>query len=193
MKATGIFDRNGPLYKVFRRARGATTRARYRAGRVHPTAYLAPGSRISSDLIAAEHAFVGPGCTIYAGVEIGKYSMLAEGVCVVGADHPMDQIGVPMQFAGREPLKATVIGTDAWVGQNAIVMVGVTIGDFAVVAAGSVVTRDVPDGQIVGGVPAKLLRPRFSSDTELKRHRELIAKGTFEPRHANPRRLEELS
>lgn len=57
-----------------------------------------------------------------------------------------------------------VIGHDVWVGARALIMNGVTIGDGAIVAAGAVVTRDVPPYAIVGGSPARLIRFRFSSD-----------------------------
>ncbi|HDZ8876661.1 hypothetical protein J4G66_16215 [Aeromonas dhakensis] len=54
------------------------------------------------------------------------------------------------------------IGNDVWIGANAIILPGVTIGDGAVVGAGAVVTRDVPDYAIVVGVPAKVIRQRFN-------------------------------
>ncbi|MEZ5341260.1 MAG: acyltransferase [Acidimicrobiales bacterium] len=120
---------------------------------------MAPGSFIAADLVAGDYAFVGPGCTVQSGVELGRYTMLASGASIVGADHPIDVVGTPMTFAGRDTLKRTVIGEDVWIGQNAIVMVGVTIGDYAIVAAGSVVTHDVPEGQIVAVSLRKVLRP----------------------------------
>ena len=65
----------------------------------------------------------------------------------------------------RNPQKqGTVVGNDVWIGQDAIVMRGLTIGDGAVIAAGAVVTKDVPPFAIVGGNPAKLIRFRFPSD-----------------------------
>jgi len=58
----------------------------------------------------------------------------------------------------------TIIGNDVWIGSNCIIMSGVTIGNGAVIGAGSVVTKNVDDYAIVGGVPAKLLRYRFERD-----------------------------
>jgi tetrahydrodipicolinate N-succinyltransferase len=57
-----------------------------------------------------------------------------------------------------------VIGHDCWIGANAVIRNGLTIGHGAVVAAGAVVTKDVPDYSIVGGVPAKILGTRFESE-----------------------------
>lgn len=62
--------------------------------------------------------------------------------------------------------KTVVIGNDVWIGSNAIVLQGVTIGDGAVVAAGAVVTKDVPSYTVVGGVPAKVIKKRFDSSIE---------------------------
>lgn len=57
-----------------------------------------------------------------------------------------------------------VIGNDVWIGYEAVIMAGVTIGDGAIIGARAVVTKDVPPYTIVGGVPARAIRPRFSSD-----------------------------
>lgn len=59
--------------------------------------------------------------------------------------------------------KKTVIGNDVWIGFGAIIISGVNIGDGAIVAAGAVVTKDVPAYAIVGGVPARVLKMRFPS------------------------------
>jgi len=60
--------------------------------------------------------------------------------------------------------KKTVIGNDVWMGRNATVIAGVSIGDGAVIAAGAVVTKDVPPYAIVGGIPAKIIRYRFAPE-----------------------------
>lgn len=57
-----------------------------------------------------------------------------------------------------------VIGNDVWIGYEAIIMAGVTIGDGAIIGTRAVVTKDVPPCAIVGGVPAKVIRKRFSDD-----------------------------
>lgn len=62
------------------------------------------------------------------------------------------------------PEKQCVIGNDVWIGRNAIILPGNTIGDGAIIAAGAVVTHDVPPYTIVGGVPARPIRKRFSDD-----------------------------
>ena len=59
----------------------------------------------------------------------------------------------------------TVIGNDVWIGYEAVIMAGVTIGDGAIIGARAVVTKDVPAYAIVGGIPAKLIRKRYSDNT----------------------------
>ena len=68
---------------------------------------------------------------------------------------------------GGKPLGIT-IANDVWIGRNAMIMPGVHIADGAIVAAGAIVTRDVPPYAIVGGTPAKLIRYRFSEDVIAK-------------------------
>jgi virginiamycin A acetyltransferase len=117
-------------------------------------------------------------------LEIGRYCALAEGVRFImgGANHAM--LG-PSTFPfgifggewaertmdlvmGAESRGDTVVGNDVWLGYRALVMPGVSIGDGAVVAAGSVVVGDVPPYAIAGGNPARVLRVRYS-DSEVER------------------------
>ncbi|GAA0576255.1 Vat family streptogramin A O-acetyltransferase [Rhizomicrobium electricum] len=111
---------------------------------------------------------------------IGKFCAIARGVRFImnGANHkltglstyPFGIFGQGWQAAIPKPgeLKIkgdTVIGNDVWLGYEAVIMPGVKIGNGAIVAAKSVVTRDVPAYGIVGGNPAKLIKKRFDDDT----------------------------
>lgn len=112
-----------------------------------------------------------------AGTRIGNYCSLAGGITVLRRNHPIDRICQhPLFFNAtcglldRDTIPGVeenplTIGHDVWIGQNVIVAPGCrNIGDGAVVAAGAVVTVDVPPLAIVGGVPAKLIRWRFTED-----------------------------
>ncbi|MCF8296152.1 MAG: CatB-related O-acetyltransferase [Melioribacteraceae bacterium] len=68
------------------------------------------------------------------------------------------------KYIDKEKKFVVKIGNDVWIGNNVIILDGITIGDGAVIAAGSVVTKDVEPYSIIGGVPAKLIRYRFSND-----------------------------
>jgi virginiamycin A acetyltransferase len=110
---------------------------------------------------------------------IGKFCALARGVKFImnGANHKMSGFSTyPFSIFGNGwekvmpkieelPFKGdTVIGNDVWIGFDSVIMPGVRIGDGAIIAARSVVTQDVPAYSIVGGNPAKFIRPRFSPE-----------------------------
>jgi maltose O-acetyltransferase len=88
-------------------------------------------------------------------IEIGALCQIGPGVHVYAADHPRDPA---LRRQGWECGKPVRIGDNVWIGGGAIILPGTTIGDDAIVGAGSVVTRDVPPGATVGGNPARVLR-----------------------------------
>ena len=84
--------------------------------------------------------------------------MFAANVFIADGTHSSARGDVPYKFQGIAPVAPIRIGRGAWVGQNVVVMPGVTIGELAVVGANSVVTRDVPARTIVGGIPARPIK-----------------------------------
>lgn len=102
---------------------------------------------------------------------IGNYVCIAGGVTILmggNHNHHPDWITV-YPFASHveksyEPKGNTVIKSDTWIGMNAMIMPGITIGEGAIIAAGSVVVKDVPPYTIVGGNPAKVIKKRFSEE-----------------------------
>lgn len=90
-------------------------------------------------------------------VTIGDLTQIGPGVQILAADHPRNP---EARRLGLEFGRPVAIGRNAWIGAAALVMPGVTIGDDAIVGAGSVVTRDVPAGATVMGNPAKPRAPR---------------------------------
>ena len=110
---------------------------------------------------------------------IGKFCAIARGVKFImnGANHKMSGFSTyPFEIFGEDwarvmpkheeyPNKGdTVIGNDVWIGYESVIMPGMNIGNGAIIAAKSVVTKDVPAYGIVGGNPAKLIRSRFEDD-----------------------------
>lgn len=148
-------------------------RFRFGLKNVHPTFYMGGKSWLSPDLVAKEYVFIGAGCKIYPKVTIGKYTMLAPGVAILGGDHLFDDPNTPMIFSGRPEMPATSIGEDVWIGSRVFVKAGLKIGDGAIIAAGSVVTKDIPPYSIYGGNPAKLIRMRFNEE-EIKNHKKML-------------------
>ena len=86
-------------------------------------------------------------------VEIGDQTQIGPGVQILTADHPRDPAE---RAAGIEFGKPIVIGRNVWIGGGAIILPGVSIGDDAIIGAGSVVTRDVPEGVTAAGNPARM-------------------------------------
>ena len=92
--------------------------------------------------------------------KIGNNCLISQGVSIIGGNHSY-AIGIPItQQPSRIDRVGIVIHDDVWIGTNATILAGVTIGRGAVVGAGSVVTKDVLPNSIVGGVPAKLIKMR---------------------------------
>jgi len=112
-------------------------------------------------------------------VEIGRYCQFGPYASVNTYNHPQKHIttyinkrllnGTMLQY---KTSKRTIIGNDVWIGKNAIILDGVYIGDGVIIAAGSVVTKDIPSYCIAAGVPAKVIKKRFS-DKIIKELQEL--------------------
>ncbi len=106
------------------------------------------------------HASVGINARSYldgnGGVEIGSNSLLSPGVQCISGNHIFDDREVPIKYQGTAYGKVS-IGEDCWLGTNSIVLPGVTVGRGAVIGAGAVVTRDIPEFGIALGVPAKVV------------------------------------
>ncbi|KAJ1975343.1 hypothetical protein H4R34_004374 [Dimargaris verticillata] len=88
-------------------------------------------------------------------VDIGDNAMLGPNVHIYTACHPLDATERSSLWEFSKPVK---IGNDVWIGGGAIILPGVTVGDRAVIGAGSVVTKDVPSDVVVGGNPAKVIK-----------------------------------
>lgn len=88
-------------------------------------------------------------------VTIGDYVMIGPNTMISTVNHPISPMGRRKHLGIGKPV---VIGNDVWIGGNVTIMPGVTIGNNVIIAGGAVVTKDVPDNCIVGGVPAKKIR-----------------------------------
>jgi len=122
------------------------------------------------------HTYIQKASTI-VNANIGKFCSIAAAVSIGPGVHKLDSVSThPAFYLKNTPLaktyclqdefkssKQTVIGHDVWIGVRAIILDGVTIGTGAVIAAGAVVTKNVEPYNIVGGVPAKVLKTRFTS------------------------------
>lgn len=109
------------------------------------------------DVVIGDKTRIGLHCTIIGPVTIGNNVNLAQGIVVTALNHNFTDCTKRIDEQGISTKEVT-IGNDVWIGANATILPGVTIGRHCVVAAGSVVTKDVPDYTVVGGVPARVMK-----------------------------------
>lgn len=123
-------------------------------------------------------SYIGPRTKLVC-ASVGKFCSIAPDCCLGLASHTLAFRSTSPIFTERKnalgivwttknffnPAKRVEIGNDVWIGERVIVLGGVHVGDGAVIGAGAIVTKDVPAYAIVGGVPAKIIRYRFSPET----------------------------
>ena len=108
------------------------------------------------NIFVGDGVFLNYGCVLLdvCPIRIGDGAQIGPGVQIYAADHPRDAAD---RASGLEMGKPVAVGRNVWIGGHAIILPGVTIGDDAIVGAGSVVTRDVAQGTRVAGNPARLI------------------------------------
>lgn len=147
--------------------------------------HVGPFSRIwaPNRLTIGDDCYVGKFCTIEVDGVIGSGVLIANNVGLVGRnDHDINHVGTAISRAhwigdaDYNPDRSSVrVEDDVWIGFGAVVLSGVTVGRGAIVAAGSVVTKDVPPYAIVAGNPARVLGERFDESTAAE-HERLLEK-----------------
>lgn len=147
-----------------------------RHARIGYKAIVREGVEMGNDVALGDYSYISGPRTYVESARIGKFCSIARQTVIGVGNHDHSLVTthpfiISPEFGGLidksimvQQKPAPVIGNDVWIGINSIIMRGVSIGDGAVVAANSVVTRDVPPYAIVGGVPAKLIRFRFSDE-----------------------------
>jgi acetyltransferase-like isoleucine patch superfamily enzyme len=131
---------------------------------VDPTFSLIPPvySEHGLSIRVGHNVFINQGCTLndIGGIEIGDDVLIGPRVSLISSGHPLD----PEQRRRQIVAAPIVIERNVWLAVGAMVLQGVTVGEDAVVAAGAVVTRDVPAGTLVAGVPAEVVRSISGDD-----------------------------
>lgn len=118
------------------------------------------GAVFSSHVSLGDNSGLGINAYMTGSVEIGNNVMMGPNCTIYSRNHSFDRTDIPMCEQGYQPEKKVIIGDDVWLGGHVIILPGVRVGTGAILAAGAVVTKDVPEYAIVGGNPAKVIKFR---------------------------------
>ena len=105
-------------------------------------------------LVIGRRSQINPGTAIYGHVVLGQNVMIAPNCMLAGGNHRFSELSIPMIDQGSMS-KGIIIEDDVWIGANSVILDGISIGTGAVIAAGSVVTKNVESFDIVAGIPAR--------------------------------------
>jgi maltose O-acetyltransferase len=134
----GIFDRTGKNINI------------------EHGAFFSSGKEIE----IGENSGLGLNCRVMGPLSIGDNVMMGPDVMIYTQNHNFEDTNIPMIKQGNSVRKKVTVGDDVWVGARVIILPGITVGRGSILAAGSVVTKDVPEYSIVGGNPAKIIKSR---------------------------------
>ncbi len=115
---------------------------------------------VSPNIRIGSGSELGTRCMIQSHVVMGKNIMMGPDVKIYSRNHGHDRIDIPMCEQGKVQ-STTVIDDDVWIGANVIILPGVHIGAHTIIAAGAIVTKDVPANSIAGGNPARVIKKRI--------------------------------
>jgi chloramphenicol O-acetyltransferase type B len=130
---------------------------------------------VKRDIKIGNNVQFGRGTWVSTDVHFGDNILIAGRVSFVGKnDHIFNNPGITMWKSKRGTDKLIIVGNDVWIGTNAIIIAGVNIGNGAIIAAGSLVNKNIPECEIWGGIPAKKIKDRFDNMLDKKQHIEFI-------------------
>jgi maltose O-acetyltransferase len=108
-----------------------------------------------------DNSGIGYKCQVPNDIQIGENVMMAPEVIIFSQNHNFIRTDIPMIFQGLQNKRKVIIEDDVWIGRRVIINPGIKVGKGSIIAAGAVVTKDVPEFSILGGVPAKLIKKRL--------------------------------
>ncbi len=143
--------------------------------------YIGPNFTSTPEHICCgNHVYIGGGAVFQSAhgeIHIGNHVMFGPGVHIHGGNHIYDKVGIYMDEVKKLPNSDGVVSIedDVWIGSNAIILHGVTIGKGAIIGAGSVVTKNVDPFSITVGNPAHHIKYRFSPEQQKEHLRAINA------------------
>lgn len=118
------------------------------------------GALFSAKVSLGDCSGIGINARIHGACAIGANVMMGSDVVIITRNHRFERTDIPMMEQGFSDEQPVTIGNDVWIGDRVVILPGVKVGDGSIIAAGAVVTHDVPAYAIVGGVPAKVIGMR---------------------------------
>jgi acetyltransferase-like isoleucine patch superfamily enzyme len=126
-------------------------------------------------IILGSHVGIGVRCIFLCDLEIGNKVLIASDVAFINSDdHRYDIVGETIWDSGRGDKFNIVVEDDVWIGHGSIILTPARIGQGSIIAAGSIVNQDVPRYAIVAGVPAKVVKMRFTQE-QIAEHEAILA------------------
>jgi acetyltransferase-like isoleucine patch superfamily enzyme len=126
-------------------------------------------------IVLGSYVGIGGGCVFLCDIEIGNKVLIAADVAFLNSDdHRYDIVGKTIWDSGRGDKYKIIIEDDVWIGHGSIILTPACIGRGSIIAAGSIVNKDVPRYAIVAGVPAKVVTMRFSEE-QIVEHEKILA------------------
>lgn len=119
-------------------------------------AYFGDGRNI----VMGDYSQLGINCKVENDLVMGDYVLMGPDVVIYSSMHAYEDLNTPIMMQGAKKIEPVIIGSDVWIGLRAVIMPGVKIGDHVIIGSGAVVTHDIPDYAVVGGVPARVIRFR---------------------------------
>jgi len=159
------------IINIFRLALSGLTYTKSNFSSCGDGVFIHDGVRIHNPelLTIGDNVYVGPGTKIFASgqIEIEYGVVIGEDVQIMSSNHEYDSPQQKMlPFNNNNSYKKTVLSRFCWIGNNSIVLPGVTVGKYCVIAAGSVITKSTQDYGVYGGNPARLLKYRENKNLE---------------------------
>lgn len=118
------------------------------------------GADFAANIKIGNNSGIGKNSVVMSFAEIGENVMMGEGCFIYTRNHKFDRTDVPMCMQGFGEYRPVIISDDVWIGSRVTILPGVKVGKGAVIGTGAVVTKDIPNYAIVGGVPAKIIKYR---------------------------------
>jgi len=112
------------------------------------------------NIVIGDNSGIGIRAYLSGTINIGRDVMMGKDVTIMTINHNFDRIDIPMNQQGFRSERPVTIGDDVWISDRVMILPGVKVGSHSIIAAGAIVTKDVPEYAIVGGNPAKLIRSR---------------------------------